>query len=188
MTDGMASHGSERWVPSPPSAMGFPFDPAAGDGASQLVATPGALLVTACVPADALPRGPELPLVLSHVSAGFPSPADDDVEGHLDLHELTRALSVSCYWVRAEGESMTGASILSGDLLLVDRAVEPASGGDVVAAIDGELTVKRFVRRGETTRLLAANPEYPSIELGEGQDLVVWGVVTFVLHDVRARR
>ena len=168
--------------------MPFPFDAVSGDGASQPLATPGALLVTAYVAADALPRGPELPLVLSRVSAGFPSPADDYVEGHLDLHELTGALSPSCYWMRAEGESMVGAGILSGDLLLVDRAVEPASGDVVVAAVDGELTVKRFLRQGKRTALLAANPAYPAIELAEGQELVVWGVVTFVLHDARGGR
>ena len=159
----------------------------AGDGAAAPPAAPGALVVTAYVPAAAVPPGPALPLVLSRVSAGFPSPADDYVEGHLDLHELTGALSPSCYWMRAEGESMVGAGILSGDLLLVDRAPEPQSGDVVVAAVDGELTVKRFVRRGRRTALLAANPEYPAIELADGQELVVWGVVTFVVHDARRR-
>ena len=163
----------------------LPLDPHAGDGASAPPATPGALLVTAVVPVSAVPPGPRLPLVLSRVSAGFPSPADDYVEGHLDLHELTNALAPSCYWMRAEGESMVGAGILSGDLLLVDRAVEPKGGDVVVASVDGELTVKRFSRRGRRTRLLAANPAYPAIELCEGQELVVWGVVTYVLHDAR---
>ena len=103
------------------------------------------------------------------------------------MHELTGALSPSCYWMQAEGESMGGAGILSGDRLLVDRAIEPQSGDVVVAAIDGELTVKRFLRQGRRTALLAANPSYPSIELREGQELVVWGVVTFVLHNARGR-
>ena len=171
--------------------MPFPFDAHAGDGASDPPATPGALLITAVVPASAVAPGPRLPLVLSRVSAGFPSPADDYVEGHLDLHELTGALAPSCYWMRAEGESMVGAGILSGDLLLVDRAVDPQSGDVVVAAVDGELTVKRFLRQGSGSRsrvkLLAANPEYRAIELSEGQELVVWGVVTFVLHNARGR-
>ena len=160
-------------------------DGASGDGAAAEPLAPGALVVTGVVPAGDVPRGPALPLVLSRVSAGFPSPADDYVEGHLDLHELTGALSPSCYWMRAEGASMTGAGILSGDLLLVDRAPEPQSGDVVVAALDGELTVKRFMRRGRRTALLAANPAYPTIELAEGQELVVWGVVTYVLHRAR---
>ena len=165
--------------------MPFPFDAHAGDGASDPPATPGALLITAYVPASDVPAGPPLPLVLSRVSAGFPSPADDYVEGHLDLHELTNALAPSCYWMRAEGESMVGAGILSGDRLLVDRAIEPQNGDVVVASVDGELTVKRFLRRGPRTALLAANPAYPAIELRDGQELTVWGVVTFVLHDAR---
>ena len=167
--------------------MPFPLTTHAGDGADRPVATPGELVVTATIPASEIAPGPALPLVLSRVSAGFPSPADDYVEGHLDLHELTGALSPSCYWMRAEGESMTGAGILSGDLLLVDRAIEPTNGDVVVAAIDGELTVKRFLRQKKRTALLAANPAYPSIELCEGQELVVWGVVTFVLHNARGR-
>ena len=167
--------------------MPFPLSDASGDGASAPLATPGELLITAYVPAADVAAGPPLPLVLSRVSAGFPSPADDYVEGHLDLHELTDALSPSCYWMQAEGESMVGAGILSGDRLLVDRAIEPQNGDVVVAAVDGELTVKRFMRRGNETRLLAANPEYPSIELLDGQELVVWGVVTFVLHNARDR-
>lgn len=159
-----------------------------GDGASTPPRSPGALVVTAYVPASAVPPGPPLPFVLGRVSAGFPSPADDYVEGHLDLHELTGSLSPSCYWTRAEGESMAGAGILSGDLLLVDRALDPQNGDVVVAAVDGELTVKRFMRRGGRTALLAANPAYPAIELRDGQELVVWGVVTYVLHDARRRR
>ena len=166
-----------------------PLDSHSGDGAPGCVAPPGQLVVTAYVPADALPRGPELPLVLSRVSAGFPSPADDYVEGHLDLHELTNALAPSCFWMRADGESMTGASILSGDLLLVDRALTPENGDVVIAEVDGELTVKRFSQRGRKPPvLLAANPDYPSIELCDGQELVIWGVVTYVLHHARGRR
>ena len=165
----------------------FPHATHSGDGASSRIATPGELVVTAYVPASEVSPGPPLPLVLSRVSAGFPSPADDYVEGHLDMHELTGSLSPSCYWMQAEGESMTGAGILSGDRLLVARAIEPQTGDVVVAAIDGELTVKRFLRQGKRTALLAANPNYPSIELSEGQELVVWGVVTFVLHNARGR-
>ncbi|MGB3541645.1 LexA family protein [Rubrivirga sp.] len=156
-----------------------------GDGASRSALTPGALVITAWVAAADVAPGPPLPFVLSRVSAGFPSPADDYVEGHLDMHELTNALSPSCYWMQSEGESMVGAGILSGDLLLVDRAIEPAHGDIVVASVDGELTVKRFSRRAGRTKLLAANPEYPPIELYEGQELVIWGVVTFVLHNAR---
>ena len=77
---------------------------------------------------------------------------------------------------------MRDEGIHDGDVLVVDRAIEPRTGMIVVAAIDGELTVKRYVRRGRRTTLLSANPEHRPIELLEGQELVVWGAVT---HSVR---
>ena len=86
---------------------------------------------------------------------------------------------------------MVGAGIEPGDVIVVDRAIEPKNGDVVVASVDGELTVKRFVRRGAGPRarvaLLAANPAGPSFELQDGQELVVWGVVTFSLRGHRAR-
>ena len=145
---------------------------------------PGALMVTAVMPAAAVPRGSRVPVVLSRVPAGVPSPADGSLAGFTDLAALLDA-GPSCYWVRAEGESMTGAGILSGDLLLVDTSVEVRSGDVVVAAVDGDLTVKRYVRRGARVSLLAANPAFAPIELGEGQELVVWGVVTAVVRQTR---
>lgn len=147
--------------------------------------------MVAVVPAGDLPRGPSVPYVLSLVAAGFPSPADDYVGEVLDLHELTGARAAHCYFVRVDGESMTGAGIFSGDVLVVDRAAEPATGCVVVACVDGEMTVKRFVRRKVGGRdrvvLLAENDGYPAIEVGEEQELIVWGVVTYVLHDLRVR-
>ena len=125
-----------------------------------------------------LPPGPWLPFFASAVAAGFPSPADDYTEGELDLRDLLGAGSPSVFFCRAEGWSMRDEGIRDGDVLVVDRAVEPQSGMIVVAAVDGELTVKRYVRRGGRVVLLAANPEHDPIELQEGQDLVVWGVVT----------
>ena len=161
-----------------------------GDGQADSYApiAPGQLVVTTVVPASEIDPGPALPLVLSRVEAGFPSPADDYVEGHLDLVELVGAQSPSCFFMRVQGESMTGAGIHDGDVIVVDRAAEPVHGSVVVASVDGELTVKRFARRGRRVALLAANPSYPPIVLGGEQELVVWGVVTHSLRDHRARR
>jgi DNA polymerase V len=159
-----------------------------GDGDSPRPVPPGQLVVTAVTSAEDVARGPELPLFLSRVPAGFPSPAEDYVEARLNLHELAGAGSPSCFFLRVEGESMTGDGIFDGDVLVVDRAAEPASGAIVIASVDGDLTVKRFVRRGKRAVLLAANPAYPPIELQDGQELVVWGVVTHSLRDHRARR
>lgn len=177
---------------SSPLPMSLPLPSYEGDGASTPPLTPGQLVVVEVVPASALDPGPRRPLYLEHVPAGFPSPADDYVENRLNLHELVEADSPSCFFLRVRGESMTGDGIFDGDRIVVDRAEEPTNGSIVVASVDGELTLKRFMRvevRGrERVRLLAANPEYPSIELTEGQELVVWGVVTFVFRDVRSRR
>lgn len=129
-----------------------------------------------------LPPGPWLPLFSAAVSAGFPSPADDYSEGELDLRDLLGAASPSVFFCRVDGWSMRDAGIQDGDVLVVDRAIEPETGMIVVAAVDGELTVKRYVRRrvgGEDrVTLLAANPEHEPIELRDGQELYVWGVVT----------
>ena len=152
----------------------------------------GPLRITAVVQAGDLPRGPSLPYVLSLVAAGFPSPADDYVGEVLDLHELTGAHQAHCYFVRVGGVSMVKAGIFDGDVLVVDRAAEPVNGCVVVACVDGEMTVKRLCRRRvggrERVVLLAESEddqEYPAIEMGEEQEMIVWGVVTFVLHDLR---
>ena len=158
-----------------------------GDGAAGPSVPPGALVVTEVILADDLPRGPRLPLFLETVPAGFPSPADDYIEDRLDLHELTGAGSPSCFFLRVAGESMVGAGIYDGDIVVVDRALRPVSGSVVVASIDGDLTLKRFVQRKGRVMLLAANPDYPAIELRGEQELIVWGVVSHSLRDHRIR-
>ena len=172
--------------------MPLPLRSHAGDGASTPPLAPGQLVVVEVLPAADVAPGARLPLYLEHIPAGFPSPADDYVENRLNLHELVEADSPSCFFLRVRGESMTGDGIFDGDRIVVDRAEEPVNGSIVVASVDGELTLKRFTRmevRGrERVRLLAANPEYPPIELTEGQELVVWGVVTYVFRDVRSNR
>ncbi|MEM6328237.1 MAG: translesion error-prone DNA polymerase V autoproteolytic subunit [Bacteroidota bacterium] len=129
-----------------------------------------------------------IPVALCRVRAGFPSPAADYLEDQLDLHELLGVSAASCYFVRVEGESMTGERILDGDVVLVNRALEPVSGSIVVASLDGELTLKRLIQDERGTRLLPGHPSYPPIEVRDGQDLVIWGVVTFSIHDHRMRR
>ena len=163
--------------------------PVSGDGdAERMPCPPGELIVTSVVRAEDLDTGPALPLVLWHVPAGFPSPADDYIEDHLDLAQLVGANRPSCYFMRVAGESMTGDGIHHGDVIVVDRALTPVNGSVVVASVDGEMTVKRFMRRGRRVALLAANPDYPAIELCGEQELIVWGVVTHALRDVRIGR
>lgn len=125
-----------------------------------------------------------LPLFTGKVAAGFPSPADDYVEKNLDLNELLVQKPAATFFVRAQGESMLGAGIHPNDILVVDRSIEPGSGKIVICAINGELTVKRLQRDNDQWRLKAENPLYPDIPLTEELELVVWGVVTNVIHAV----
>jgi DNA polymerase V len=130
------------------------------------------------------PDAPRLarPLFLFRVPAGFPSPAEDYVEGSLDLNEHLIQHKEATFFVRVRGDSMAGAGICNGDLLVVDRAREAGDGDIVIAVVDGELTVKRLYRQGGHLLLLPENPCYHPIEFKDGQELTVWGVVTSSIH------
>ena len=119
-----------------------------------------------------------LPLFSHKVAAGFPSPADDYIEGMLSLDEDLIQHKSATFFVRAKGNSMIGAGIGDGDLLVVDKSLNPASGDIVIAVVDGDLTVKRLFKRGGIVTLKPENSRYKEIEFIEGQELQVWGVVT----------
>lgn len=123
-----------------------------------------------------------IPLFSNSVEAGFPSPADDYIERHLDLNQEFIKHPSATFMLRASGNSMVNAGIFSGDMLLVDRSITPTDGKIVIAAIDGELTVKRLSSKGGKVQLLAENPLFPPIDITHEQDMVIWGVVTLVLH------
>ena len=123
-----------------------------------------------------------LPLFGSRISAGFPSPADDYVEDMLDLQKLLVEHPAATFYLRVTGDSMSGAGILSGDILVVDRALEPAHDAIVVASVDGELTVKRLYHRNGWVALVAENPAYAPIEIDEAMDMRIWGVVCGVVR------
>ncbi len=125
-----------------------------------------------------------LPLFAARVAAGFPSPADNHMEGKLDLNEHLVRHPAATFFVRAAGDSMTGAGIHSGDLLVVDRAVEPADGHVVIAVVDGDLTVKRIRKANGKVFLAPDNPNYPPLRVGDETQVEVWGVVTNVIHPV----
>ncbi|MDD5463443.1 MAG: translesion error-prone DNA polymerase V autoproteolytic subunit [Methylococcales bacterium] len=125
-----------------------------------------------------------LPLFNSKVAAGFPSPADDYIEKTLDLNELLIHKPSATFFVRAQGQSMLGAGIHPNDILVVDRSIEPVPGKIVICALNGELTVKRLERENEQWRLKAENPAYPDILVHEDLDMIIWGVVTCVIHAV----
>ena len=125
------------------------------------------------------------PLASAAVQAGFPSPAEDHIERTLDLNEHLVRNPAATFFVRVRGDSMTEAGITSGDILVVDRSVSPADQQIVVAMLDGDFTVKRFCHRNGQVRLEAAHAAFPPVILSEGQDLVIWGVVTFIIHQAR---
>lgn len=123
-----------------------------------------------------------LPLYSSTVRAGFPSPADDHIESFLDLNSHLIKHPAATFFVIASGDSMQNAGIQSGDLLIVDKSLEATHGKIVIAAIDGELTVKRLSRLANRVQLLPENEGYQAIDITNEQELVIWGVVTHVIH------
>lgn len=129
------------------------------------------------VPLPDAPRSP-LPLDGIKVSAGFPSPAADYEDRRLDINDYLVRNPVSTFFFAVEGDSMEGAEIFAGDILVVDKSIRPRHGHIVIAFVDGERLVKRLYSRAGRTALIAENPAYPTLEIREGMELVVWGVVT----------
>ena len=123
-----------------------------------------------------------LPFFSEGVKAGFPSPADDYIEKLLDLNELMISHPAATFFVRAEGNSMEGAGIFSGDILVVDRSLDAVSGKIIIAVVNGEFTVKKLVKKKDTLYLMAESPHYHPIQITPDLDFLVWGVVTFVIH------
>ena len=135
-----------------------------------------------------------LPLIAAAVPAGFPSPAEDFVEGTLDLNEHLIHRPAATFIVRVKGDSMIGVGIYPGDLLIVDRSLEAKSGSIVIAVIGGELTVKRLHKKNSNHpkhlnqwMLVAENPHYPPITLGPDRDCMIWGVVSSAIHQFEKR-
>jgi len=118
------------------------------------------------------------------VSAGFPSPAEDYIEGRLDLNRHLIKHPAATFFVRVAGDSMIGAGIHPGDILVVDRALEPQDSNVVIAVIDGELTVKRISQRKGKLFLVPDNQAYEPLEIVEEMEFEVWGVVTSVIHNL----
>jgi DNA polymerase V len=125
---------------------------------------------------------------LSRVPAGFPSPAQDHTQNRVDLNEILILNPLSTFLFHVSGDSMKNAGIVDGDKLVVDRSIEPKHGQVVVACVDNEFTVKRLYRRAGVVKLVPANPDFPTIVFSDGQEMTVWGVVTWNLRQVLATR
>lgn len=127
-------------------------------------------------------HGLPLSLYINEVAAGFPSPADGYMDDSLDLNELLVTHPAATFFVRVSGTSMQEANIHSGDVLVVDRAKEAKNRDIIVAILNGEFTVKRILKKGKQLFLAPENPKFKPIEVTEGEDFQVWGVVTYVIH------
>lgn len=136
---------------------------------------------------QALPNPPSLarPIYSGQISAGqsrFASPAQDYEQKFLDLNERYVTDPPATFFFEVSGDSMIGAGIFHGDTVIVDRAAKYKSSSIVVADVDGEWMVKRFYKRGSVVKLLSENPNNPPIILAEGQELFIFGKVTYVIH------
>jgi DNA polymerase V len=126
---------------------------------------------------------PKLPLYSSKVAAGFPSPAEDYLAETINLNEHLIKHPAATFLVRATGDSMVNAGINENDILIVDRSITAQHGKIVIAAIDGQLTVKRLQKKSDGTPILMPeNSNYSPIEVKEGSEVFIWGVVTYVIH------
>jgi DNA polymerase V len=128
--------------------------------------------------AEATPPEQETPLFSSKVAAGFPSPADDYLEARLDLNRYLIKDAPATFMVRVKGDSMTGAGIGDGDILVVEKGRSAQHQQIVLAVVDSEFTVKRLFNRDGRLALIPENPAYPPIEIDARQELTIWGVVT----------
>ncbi|MBU0467576.1 MAG: translesion error-prone DNA polymerase V autoproteolytic subunit [Candidatus Omnitrophica bacterium] len=126
----------------------------------------------------------KLPLYVSTIKAGFPSPADDYLDKKLDLNEHLIKHPAATFFVKVAGDSMINAGIFPDDILIVDRSLEARNNKIIVAILDGEFTVKRLKKYRGKISLVSENPNYEPIEVTEDRDFDVWGVVTNVIHSV----
>ena len=124
-----------------------------------------------------------IPYLLSRVSAGFPSPADDYIENNLSLSELLIRNHLSTFLMKTSGDSMVDVGINDGDILVVDRSIEPKNRDIVIAILEGNLTVKRLLfKTNGSVVLKSENIAYKDIKIPESADLEIWGVVTSAIH------
>ena len=122
------------------------------------------------------------PVFLVPVAAGFPSPAEDYIEGTLDLNSYLIKHPAATFFVKVTGYSMINAGIHPGDTLIIDRALEPVNKNVVIAVLNGELTVKRLKIENKKIFLIPENNSYSPIKIDKDMDFEIWGVVTNVIH------
>lgn len=115
-------------------------------------------------------------------ATGFGAAADDYMERGIDLNEQLIRNKPATYFMRVSGNSMINACIHDGDIIIVDRSVKPVNGKIVIAVVDGEMIIRRFVKTMNSLKLVPETPKLSAIDVNEFSDLVIWGVVTYVIH------
>jgi DNA polymerase V len=123
-----------------------------------------------------------LPFYVAKISAGFPSPAEDFIERKLDLNEYLIKNPTATFFVKVSGHSMINAGIHDGDILVVDRSMEPVNNKIVIGVVNGEFTVKRLLKKNNKLFLMPENADYKPIEINESMDVSIWGVVTYTIR------
>jgi DNA polymerase V len=126
-----------------------------------------------------------LPLVQSKVEAGFPSPAEGYEEMRIDINDIVVAQPDATFYVRVKGNSMIDANISDGDILVVDKSLEARHNDIVIAVVDGEFTVKTLYNKDNIIKLIPSNPDFTEIIFKDGQELNIWGVVSYIIHKTR---
>jgi DNA polymerase V len=124
----------------------------------------------------------KLPFYIHKVGAGFPSPATDYIEDDVDLNTHLIKNAPATFIIRVQGKSMANVGIYDGDLLIVDRSINPKNSSTVIANVNEELVVKTFIK-GKNNNYLASGPN--KIELSENPNIIIWGVVTYVIHKLQ---
>jgi DNA polymerase V len=124
----------------------------------------------------------QLPLFNTLVPAGFPSPATDYMDGKIDLNQKLIQHPASTFFVKVTGDSMQGAGIFTGDIIIVDRQIQAKDGDIILACLDGQFTVKQLSKKNGKISLIPANPNYDPMQVEEDQVFQVWGVVTYTIH------
>ncbi len=125
-----------------------------------------------------------LPCTDNRISAGFPSPAMDFTDKTIDLNEYLIKHPAATFFGRVKGDSLKNAGIEDGDLLIIDRSLEPVSGKIAVCYLDGEFTAKRIKKQYGEVWLMPENENYPPIKMQPGNELIIWGIVTYVIKAV----
>ncbi len=123
----------------------------------------------------------KLPFINHRVSAGFPSPAMDFMESSIDLNQVLVENPIATFYVQVEGNSMIDAGIQDKDVLVVDRSLEPRNNKIAICLLDGEFTVKRIRLENNELFLMPENPSYQPIQVTEENQLIIWGIVTYVI-------